>query len=660
MFKHKAGRAILYRMLCIVPLLTIIAPSASAWYLPGSAPRTYTKGEAVPFSVNALEPMAMAPGNPNTRLPAPSGAGTGSNAHIKSIINLDYYSKHLHFCQPQGGPQAKSEGLGSVLFGDRIYNSPIEPKMLVNETCVQVCTTEIPSEDAKYINEKIEDQYAVRWLVDGLPVATKKIADRTHEFFYAIGFPLGQLYDEANMGLNPPALNNHHDIYIEYHKKGENEFRVVGAIVIPSSIDSLGGGKEIKADCTRTGILQLNQNLQTQRIAYTYSARWIESSTPWATRWDNYLRVFDPRIHWFALINSIIIAALLVLTAGMILARSVSRDISRYNAIDLDEDVQEEYGWKLVHADVNRTPPRPALLSTMIGTGTQLVAMSLVTLVFALLGFLSPSNRGSLGTVMVVTWCFFGGIAGYFSSRIYISLGGENWKQTALLTATLFPMIIFTNILSLNFFLLVSNSSGAVPFGTLLALIALWFLINVPLVLLGSVIGIRQGGWKNPTKVNTIPRQIPPTIWYLRPFTSAIMAGILPFAAAFLELFFMMNSLFGTKIYYAFGFLTLTFVVTALTTATVTVLYVYFALCAEDYRWQWRAFLTGGGSAFWLFLYGLFYWMTRLDLDGFSNRVLYLGYLSSLTLLAFLLFGTIGWVSCFIAIRSMYKSVRVD
>lgn len=653
-------RAMEHALLLVTALLLCCSPLASAWYLPGSAPRSYTRGETVEFNVNALQPMAMAPGNPNTRLPAPSGAGTGANAHIKSIINIDYYNERLHFCKPQNGLESKSEGLGSVLFGDRIYNSPIEAHLLQDEQCVQTCTTEVPPEDAQFINAMIEDQYAVNWMVDGLPVATKKIADRTKEVFYAIGFPLGQLYDEQNVMYNPPAMNNHHDIYIEYHRRSDNDYRIVGATVFPRSIDSLAGGASVKADCKAKGVLQLQPNGGTQRIAYTYSTYWKESSTPWATRWDQYLRVFDPRIHWFALINSMIIVAFLILMVGMILMRSVSRDISRYNAIDLDEDVQEEYGWKLVHADVNRTPPRPMLLATMVGTGTQLFAMSLVTLVFALLGFLSPSNRGGLGTVMVVTWCLFGGVAGYFSSRVYISMGGDNWKQTALMTATLFPMIIFTNILSLNFFLLISNSSGAVPFGTLLALITLWFCINVPLVLGGSVLGIRMGGWKNPTKVNAIPRQIPPTVWYLRPITSAIMAGILPFGAAFLELFFVMNSLFGTKIYYAFGFLTLTFIVTALTTATVTVLYVYFALCAEDYRWQWRAFLTGGGSAFWVFLYGLFYWMTRLDLDGFSNRVLYLGYLSTLTLLDFLLFGTIGWGASYIAIRAMYKSVRVD
>lgn len=206
----------------------------------------------------------------------------------------------------------------------------------------------------------------------------------------------------------------------------------------------------------------------------------------------------------------------------------------------------------------------------------------------------------------------------------------------------------------------------------MLALVALWFLINIPLTLIGSYVGIRAGGFTHPVRVNQIPRQIPPTVWYLRPWPSALLAGIPPFGAGFLELFFLLNSLFGTKVYYAFGFLALTFVVTSLTTATVTILMCYFHLCAEEYRWHWRAFITGGGSAFWLFAYGvscfahhvwraliflrsparpltryrssslpltvsqLFYWATRLSLPGFANKALYLGYLVSSEICALL------------------------
>ena len=56
-------------------------------------------------------------------------------------------------------------------------------------------------------------------------------------------------------------------------------------------------------------------------------------------------------------------------------------------------------------------------------------------------------------------------------------------------------------------------------------------------------------------------------------------------------------------------------------------------------RWHWRAFVTGGGSAFWLLAYGLFYWVSRLSLDSFSSVILYLGYLFLLVILDFLVTG---------------------
>lgn len=60
-----------------------------------------------------------------------------------------------------------------------------------------------------------------------------------------------------------------------------------------------------------------------------------QSNIPWGLRWDNYLHVFDPRIHWFSIVNSLVIVIFLCVMVAMILLRTVSRDISRYNAIDL-------------------------------------------------------------------------------------------------------------------------------------------------------------------------------------------------------------------------------------------------------------------------------------------------------------------------------------
>lgn len=587
----------------LTALATLLSlSSTAAFYLPGSAPRDYLEGEKIDVFVNTLTPML--------------------NSKLKSLISYDYYDSRFHFCSPEGGPERQPESLGSILFGDRILSSPYEIRMLENSTCQKLCQASVPREDAAFINERIREDYGLNLLIDGLPSSEMRRDSKTGETFLdAQGFNLGD--DELNP--DKPALNNHYDIYIQYHMRDEDHFRVVGVLVYPSTVNSMVAGST-EPDCFNKHPFYLSEETGNE-FFYTYSVSFLESDIPWGLRWDAYLHVFDPRIHWFSLINSLIIAGFLVFMVGMVLLRSISRDIHRYNAVDLSDEVQEDYGWKLVHGEVFRLPQRPMLLSVMVGNGIHLIMMCIVTLVFALFGFLSPSNRGSLATVLLICWTFFGCVSGYASARTYTTLGGEQWKTNLILTAVLFPTVVFTIIGMLNFFLIFASASGAVPFGTILAVLLLWFLISAPLSVAGYFYGMKHGAFINPVRVASIPRQIPPKPWYLSTWPAAILGGILPFGAAFVELYFVLSSLFGNRAYYAFGFLFLTFVIVALTTATVTVLFVYFLLCAEEYRWHWRAFLIGGGSAFWLFAYGVWYWASRLYLNGFTSVVLYFGYL---------------------------------
>ena len=52
-----------------------------------------------------------------------------------------------------------------------------------------------------------------------------------------------------------------------------------------------------------------------------------------------------------------------------------------------------------------------------VGTGVQLLGMTFVTMIFAVLGFLSPANRGGLMTAMLLLFVLMGIFAGYFSGR---------------------------------------------------------------------------------------------------------------------------------------------------------------------------------------------------------------------------------------------------
>jgi transmembrane 9 superfamily protein 2/4 len=61
------------------------------------------------------------------------------------------------------------------------------------------------------------------------------------------------------------------------------------------------------------------------------------------------------------------------------------------------------------------------------------------------------------------------------------------------------------------------GSSAAIPFLTLVALLALWFCVSVPLTFVGAFFGFRKRAIEHPVRTNQIPRQIPEQSIYTQP-----------------------------------------------------------------------------------------------------------------------------------------------
>lgn len=182
-----------------------------------------------------------------------------------------------------------------------------------------------------------------------------------------------------------------------------------------------------------------------------------------------------------------------------------------------------------------------------------------------------------------------------------------------LQVACFFPGIAFFCMLVINIFLWHTGSSGAIPFLVFFTLIFLWFALSVPLSLVGGYMAAKQPPVEMPTRTNQIPRQVCLFLSFFSLFLlligrlvyamqipeqrfSALAlivgAGILPFGTMFIELYFIMSSIWMHHTYYVFGFLLIVLVFLAIICAEVSIVLTYVQLCAEDYRWMWRAFVS--------------------------------------------------------------------
>ncbi|XP_017700410.1 transmembrane 9 superfamily member 11-like [Phoenix dactylifera] len=651
-------------MISIFFFLLLLLPSGHGFYLPGSYPHKYGVGDLLSVKVNSL-------------------------TSIETELPYGYYS--LPFCRPQEGIKDVAENLGELLMGDRIENSPYRFKMRANESDVFLCRSDpLSADDFNLLKKRIDEMYQVNLILDNLPAIryTKrddfllrwtgypvgiKVADGYYLFNHLKFTVLVHKYEETNVASVMSTGDAAEMIPSNSGKSGGPPgYMVVGFEVVPCSFqhdpESVKNSKMYdkypkKINCDPSTVaMAIKEN---QPVVFSYEVDFVESDIKWPSRWDAYLKMEGAKVHWFSILNSLMVIAFLAGIVLVILLRTVRRDLTRYEELDKEAQAQmneELSGWKLVVSDVFRAPDNPTLLCVMVGDGLQILGMAVVTILFAALGFMSPASRGTLITGMLFFYMILGILAGYGAARLWKTLRcGDHagWVSVSWRVACFFPGIAFLILTVLNFLLWGSRSTGAIPFSLFVILLLLWFCISVPLTMVGGFLGARAPHLEYPVRTNQIPREIPPQrypSWLL-----VLGAGTLPFGTLFIELFFIMSSLWMGRVYYVFGFLFVVLILLVVVCAEVSLVLTYMHLCVEDWRWWWKAFFASGSVAIYIFLYSVNYLVFDLkSLSGPVSATLYLGYSLFMVLAIMLATGTVGFISSFWFVHYLFSSVKLD
>ena len=457
----------------------------------------------VVINSNSIFDYSHARGDPLSIL-----AGTLSS----KLAIIPYGYSKLNICQSKKIIKAE-DTLGEILTGEVLYTTNYIANTNEDEFCQVLCYNTFDEKTVKLIKKLIRRRYFTNWIVDKLPAGLILYNEETKQtsLKYFNGIPLGYHKDGVFY------IYNHYQFHILLNKIEDDRFNVVGFNIMPISIKH---NKE-EAICAKDpksilqNLEQEPQPLVEGNILFTYDVVFEYSDITLASRWDHY-KTARAGIHWSGIILSEVLIVVISIIIVMVLCRNLRSDISSYNDRVSNLEEINEYDWKQISGDVFRPPAvNVLLLSSMLGTGTQLFLMIAATLFFGLFGFMNPEQRANILNIGILFFCFMGLPGGYIAALFYRFWKGNSWLRVSLFTSFLFPGTLIFGYIIVNIILTIEKSNAAVHFYDIVSLFILWIFCTFPLILIGSFFGFKSRRMSVPCEINRIPSAIPEKPCYL-------------------------------------------------------------------------------------------------------------------------------------------------
>eukprot|EP00977_Amphora_coffeiformis_P009002 scaffold2043_cov166-Amphora_coffeaeformis.AAC.1 len=630
----------------------VVVETTDYFYLPDGPPLTLQNGEQISLKVN-----------------------TATSVH--TLNEIDYYD--LPVCRPVEGISQFQQNLGQHLAFQKIQNSPFEIFMNQEMFCQLVCQMKPTEEQVRKMQMVIQNGYHHNWILDNLPSAAVGVTSYgTRKVRYGGGFPVG--FISVDDGL--PYVYNHVNIEISYQKV-EMGYRIVEFAVEPISVShtvqrDYERKKDLKQNfagsldtCSKSHHLSRDEISRSQvfwigeSILYTYDVIWKERDVEWQQRWEKYVSenyLVPKQIHLYSATNSAMTVLMIGALLAIILRKQVFRDLGAYSVgnisdIENDEDAIK-LGWLLLHADVFRPPTEYQLvLVTFVGTGAQLAVATFAVLVQFVVGSISPARRGSFLLCTLNMYAVSGVFGGYVSSRLYQTLGEKKIHQSTISTASFFPGMVAVYYLVRN-----SISGVCAPMASIVTALLFYGGLNGAMVFAGAHLGTlsKHGPILFPTAANSIVRPIPPPKKFIHRHASLVgplAIGAITFSASYVELFYIMSSLWMRQFYYEPFFALIEITLMVFTAGIGTTLLVYLQLRNQNHRWWWFSFFCPGFTGVYMFGYSIF-WFKKLEVTTFSAVLSYFGGMIVISVGVACLFGAIGFLASLVFTIRIYHAIR--
>ena len=598
--------------------------------------------------------------------------GSSINIQVGKLSSNNYiipYSyNRLKICNLKRIKRAE-DNLGEILTGEDLYISEYTANINENKFCEILCNNHFRKNTIRKIKRLIDRNYYSNWYVDKLPAGliyynydTKKT-----DINYFYGIPLGKKEKDKYI------IYNHLHFKILINKISEKRYNVVGLGILPMSMKHNGTNaiceKRYDEDFNFKSIVKEHEvlnNDDNQTILYTYDIVFEYSNITLASRWDHY-KSSDTKIHWTGIIISTLILIILTIIIAFLLTKIIKKDIDNYNyQVVQIEDIDNiksinENNWKQVSGDVFR-PPRvnKMLLSSIIGTGCQLYLMLTIVFFLGVIGFANPEKRSNILSLIILCYILMGLAGGYISAVFYKIMNGTNWLKMGLLTSFLFPGTLFLGYIFINIILSLENSTAAVNIYDLSSLFFLWIFCTLPLILIGTFLGIKSKKQKMPCKVNTVPRKIYEKPWYLHYRYLSCITGLICFITILFELNYIMSALWRHELYFIVSFLWISYFLFIMVSGEVSIIVVFWNLCYGDYNWWWKSFLVGSSPVIYFIIYSIYFFIFKMNLTRLSAIVVYFGIMALISAMALFICGSISVIICFGFIFKIYSKIKID